>query len=123
MHARGRDRSPKKRRARHLNSSGDEAPFGSDVPHHTPPALPVSATLLSHIPTPAGSLVKDGVVMIIRGSNSSQYVGNIGSIFSHSAGVCKYGTWFPRGALNKDLYKKHRISSNACRTICYIRDC
>ncbi len=42
------------------NSGGDEAPFTSGVPHHTPPDLAVSAPLLSHTPTPVGSLVKDG---------------------------------------------------------------
>ncbi len=42
------------------NSGGDEAPFPSGVPHHTPPALAVSAPLLSHTPTPVGSLVKGG---------------------------------------------------------------
>ncbi len=42
------------------NSGGDEAPFTSGVPHHTPPDLAVSATLLSHTPTPVGSLVKGG---------------------------------------------------------------
>ncbi len=40
------------------NSGGDEAPFTSGVPHHTPPDLAVSAPLLSHTPTPVGSLVK-----------------------------------------------------------------
>ncbi len=48
------------RRTRHLNSGGDEALFGSGVPHHTAPALAVSAPLLSHTPTPVGSLVKGG---------------------------------------------------------------
>ncbi len=52
--ARGRDRSPEERRARHLNSGGDEAPFGSGVPHHSPPALAVSVPLLTLV----GSLVK-----------------------------------------------------------------
>ncbi len=42
------------------NSGGDEAPFTSGVPHHTPPDLAVSAPLLSHTPTPVGSLVKGG---------------------------------------------------------------
>ncbi len=42
------------------NSGGDEAPFTSGVPHHAPPALAVSAPLLSHTPTPVGSLVKGG---------------------------------------------------------------
>ncbi len=60
VHARGRDRSPEERRARHINSGGDEALFGSGVPHHTPPDLAVSAPLLSHTPTPVGSLVKGG---------------------------------------------------------------
>ncbi len=38
----------------------DEALFTSGVPHHTPPDL-VSAPLLSHTPTPVGSLVKGGI--------------------------------------------------------------
>ncbi len=42
------------------NSGGDEAPFTSGVPHHTPPDLAVSATLLSHTPTPVRSPVKGG---------------------------------------------------------------
>ncbi|KAI2646570.1 Interferon-induced very large GTPase 1 [Labeo rohita] len=46
VHARGRDRSPEERRARHFNSGGDEASFTSGVPHHTPPDLDVSAPLL-----------------------------------------------------------------------------
>ncbi len=33
----------------------------SGVPHHTPPDLAVSAPLLSHTPTPVGSLVKGDV--------------------------------------------------------------
>ncbi len=48
MHARGRDRSPEERRTQHINSGGDEALFGSGVPHHTLPDLAVSAPLLSH---------------------------------------------------------------------------
>ncbi|KAL0185352.1 hypothetical protein M9458_021049, partial [Cirrhinus mrigala] len=32
MHARERDRSPEERRARHFNSSGDEASFASGAP-------------------------------------------------------------------------------------------
>ncbi len=44
-----------------FNSGGDEASFTSGVPHHTPPDLAVSAPLLSHTPTPVGSLVKGGV--------------------------------------------------------------
>ncbi len=40
------------------NSGGDKASFTSGVPHHTPPDLAVSAPLLSHTPTPVGSLVK-----------------------------------------------------------------
>lgn len=52
MHAQERDQSPEKRHARHLNSGGDEAPFVSGVPHHTSPALAISAPLLSHTPTP-----------------------------------------------------------------------
>ncbi|KAL0181819.1 hypothetical protein M9458_024225, partial [Cirrhinus mrigala] len=55
VHARGTDRSPEERRARHFNSGGDDT---SGVPHHTPPDLAVSAPLLSHTPTPVGSLVK-----------------------------------------------------------------
>ncbi len=47
------------RHARHLNSGADEALFGSRVPRHMPPALAVSAPLLSHTPTPFGSLVKE----------------------------------------------------------------
>ncbi len=43
------------------NSGGDEASFTSGVPHHTPPGLAVSAPLLSHTPTPVGSLVKGDV--------------------------------------------------------------
>ncbi len=43
------------------NSGGDEASFTSGVPHHTPPDLAVSVPLLSHTPTPVGSLVKGGV--------------------------------------------------------------
>ncbi len=43
------------------NSGGDEASFTSGVPHHTPPDLPVSAPLLSHTPTPVGSLVKGDI--------------------------------------------------------------
>ncbi|KAL0153147.1 hypothetical protein M9458_051543, partial [Cirrhinus mrigala] len=46
VHARGRDRSPEERRARHFNSGGDEASFTSGVPHHTPSDLDVSAPLL-----------------------------------------------------------------------------
>ncbi len=42
------------------NSGGDEAPFTSGVPHYMPPDLAVSAPLLSHTPTPVGSLVKGG---------------------------------------------------------------
>ncbi len=60
VHARGRDRSAEERRARHINSGGDEALFGSGAPHHTPPDLAVSAPLLSHTHTPVGSLVKGG---------------------------------------------------------------
>ncbi len=60
VHARGRDRSPEERRKPAYNSGGDEAPFTSGVPHHTPPDLAVSAPLLSHTPTPVGSLVKGG---------------------------------------------------------------
>ncbi len=44
-----------------FNSGGDEASFTSGVPHHTPPDLAVSAPLLSHTPTPVGSLVKGGI--------------------------------------------------------------
>ncbi len=44
-----------------FNSGGDEASFTSGVPHHTPPDLAVSAPLLSHTPTPVGSLAKGGV--------------------------------------------------------------
>ncbi len=44
-----------------FNSDGNEASFTSGVPHHTPPDLAVSAPLLSHTPTPVGSLVKGGV--------------------------------------------------------------
>ena len=43
-----------------LNSSGDEAPFTSGVPHHTLLALARPAPLPSHTPTPVGSLVKGG---------------------------------------------------------------
>ncbi|KAL0152371.1 hypothetical protein M9458_052094, partial [Cirrhinus mrigala] len=60
VHARGRDRSPEERRARHFNSGGDEALFTSGVPHHTPLDLAVSAPLLSRTPTPVGSLAKGG---------------------------------------------------------------
>ncbi|KAL0166218.1 hypothetical protein M9458_038062, partial [Cirrhinus mrigala] len=60
VHARGRDRSPEERRARHFNSGGDEASFTSGVPHHMPPDLAVSVPLLSRTPTPVGSLVKGG---------------------------------------------------------------
>ncbi len=44
-----------------FNNGGDEASFTSGVPHHTPPDLAVSAPLLSHTPTPVGSLVKGDV--------------------------------------------------------------
>ncbi len=44
-----------------FNSGSDEASFTSGVPHHMPPDLAVSAPLLSHRPTPVGSLVKGGV--------------------------------------------------------------
>ncbi|KAL0195274.1 hypothetical protein M9458_008846, partial [Cirrhinus mrigala] len=47
------------RHTRHFNSGGDEASFMSGVPHHTPPDLAVWS-LLSHTPTPVGSLVKSG---------------------------------------------------------------
>ncbi len=69
MHARGRDRSPEERHALHLNSGGDEAPFGSGVLHLTPPALAVSVPLLllTH-PLPSGAgerrRMMGGVVMI-----------------------------------------------------------
>ncbi len=63
-----------------FNSGGDEASFTSGVPHHTPPDLAVSAPLLSHTPTPVGSLVKSSVkgrvMMMKRGeaAHSSQYI-------------------------------------------------
>ncbi len=60
VHARGIDRTLEERGARYLNSSGDEALFGSGAPHHMPPALAVSVPLLSHTPTPIGSLVNKG---------------------------------------------------------------
>ncbi len=44
-----------------FNSGGDKASFTSGVPHYTSPDLAVSAPLLSHTPTPVGSLVKGGV--------------------------------------------------------------
>lgn len=48
--------------ARLAFKGGDEAPFTSGVPHHTPPALVVSHTLLLK----DGSL-RDGLSVIIRG--------------------------------------------------------
>ncbi len=53
---------PVSRREAHsaYNSGGDEAPFTSGVPHHTPQTWLFSAPLLSHPPTPVGSLVKGG---------------------------------------------------------------
>ncbi len=44
-----------------FNSGGHEASFTSGAPHHTPPDLAVSATLLAHTPTPVRSLVKGSV--------------------------------------------------------------
>ncbi len=62
VHARGRDRSLSRGEVPSgFNSGGDEASFTSGVPHHTPPDLAVSAPLLSHTPTPVGSLAKGGV--------------------------------------------------------------
>ncbi len=45
----------------HEDTSVHAASFTSGVPHHTPPDLAVSAPLLSHTPTPVGSLVKGDV--------------------------------------------------------------
>ncbi|KAL0159592.1 hypothetical protein M9458_043317, partial [Cirrhinus mrigala] len=53
VHARGRDRSPEERRARHFNSGGDEASFTSGTWMFQRPSS-------SHTPTPVGSLVKGG---------------------------------------------------------------
>ncbi len=55
MHARGRDRSPEERRTRHITEAVMRL-------HslQVPPDLAVSAPLLSHTPTPVGSLVKGG---------------------------------------------------------------
>ncbi len=82
MHARGRDRSPEKRHARHLNSDGDEAPFRSGAPHHTPPALAVFSTPpLSHTHSRQepgeGQRKRDGVVMIIRGRQPTRHITHI----------------------------------------------
>ncbi len=60
VHARGKRPVSRGEAQPAYNSGGDEAPFTSGVPHHTPPDLAVSAPLLSHTPTPVGSLVKGG---------------------------------------------------------------
>ncbi len=81
VHARGRDRSPEERRTRHITAAvmrlNSLQVCASS--HAARPA--VSAPLLSHTPTPVGSLVKggdlrDGEMLIIRGeaADSSQYV-------------------------------------------------
>ncbi len=80
LHARGRDRSHEERRARYLNSGGDEAPFGSGVPHHhhhTPPALAVQHPCSLTHPLPSGArwrAANKGVVVMLRGeaADSSQ---------------------------------------------------
>ncbi len=79
VHARGRDRSLEERRARHINSGGDEALFGSGAPHHTPPDPAVSAPLLSHTPTHSrrepgeGRRLRDGEMLIIRGRQPTRH--------------------------------------------------
>lgn len=55
-----------------FNCGGDEAPFNSDVPHHVPPVLIVTAPLLSLTLTPVGNLAMGGDLrrwgaLIIRG--------------------------------------------------------
>ncbi len=60
------------------NSGGEEAPFTSGVPHHTPPDLAVfSAPPLSHTHSRRepgeGRRIRDGVVMIIRGRQPTRH--------------------------------------------------
>ncbi len=60
VHARGKRPVSRGEAQPAYNSGIYEAPFTSGVPHHPPPDLAVSAPLLSHTPTPVGSLVKGG---------------------------------------------------------------
>ncbi len=60
------------------NSSGDEAPFTSGVPHHTPPDLAVfSAPPLSHTHSRRepgeGRRLRDGEMLIIRGRQPTRH--------------------------------------------------
>ncbi len=66
-----------------FNSGGDEAPFTSGVPHHTPPDLAVSAPLLSLTHTHSrpetgeGRRLRNGVMMIIRARQPTRHKGFI----------------------------------------------
>ncbi len=61
------------------NSGGDEAPFTSGVPHHTPPDLAVfSAPPLSHTHSRRepgeGRRLRDGEMLIIRGRQPTRHI-------------------------------------------------
>ncbi len=60
------------------NSGGDEAPFTSGVPHHTPPDWLFSAPLLSHTHSRQepgeGRRLRDGEMLIIRGRQPTRHI-------------------------------------------------